>query len=171
MPPFSNDNTLAVKFPGEHAEPCLSPSKGPLHQSQRKSVNFNERVRAKKCLHYTDFSDEEVKAYWYTEEDFKTMKNAVRFEVNLLENGCLDPNTTSTQYCCRGLENFTPEGIKRRMSNKNHCFAVVLEEQHLQREEGSFDQEYIAEIYEKAVASARRAALVLALQDRADAMR
>jgi len=171
MPPFSIEKLVSAAS-SEHAQPCISEPKGPLVplKKSRKSVTFNERVRAKKSIHFADLTDEEIQDYWYTEADFETMKNGVRFEATLLENGCLHPAVASTRYCNRGLEAFTPEGARRRTKNKKYCRTVVIEEKRLQREEGSYDQEYIAEIYAVAVASSRSEARALALQDETDAL-
>lgn len=167
MLPLSNHNLLSVSISSEHAEPRLATSKGPLTPSPKeaKGVTFNERVKAKKTIHISDFSEQEIESYWYTEEEFSRMKKDVRFESNLVENECLGQE--STRYCIRGLENFTPDGANKRIKNKEECRAIVLEEQYLQHKEGSNDQEYIAEIYSKAVASARSEARALALQDEA----
>ncbi len=177
MPPHSNFNmtVLLGKYPLEQAEPGTLSARGPLvaprtttktTKSARRSVSFDERVRAKKTTHIADFSEEEKKAYWYSEEDFLRMKQDVRFEVNLLENQCLERDTAS--YCRRGLEYYTSLGSNRRSSNKRKSRNVVLEEQALQRNEGSNDLEYIAEIYAAVVAASRLHALELARQDRLD---
>lgn len=172
MPPFSGYNvSLESNYPLEQSEPCLAPSKGPLADSHarkpRKSVSFNERVRAKKTIHFADFSEQETSAYWYSDDDFIRMKQDVHFEVNLLENECLQQDTSN--YCRRGLEYYTSDGAKRRSSNKRKSRNVVFEEQKLQRSEGSNDQDYIAEIYAAVVAPSRALASQVAVQDHLDA--
>ena len=163
---------LHGKYTLEQSEPCKLSSKGPLVLStksakpRRQTVTFDERVRAKKTTHFADFSDDEKNAYWYSEEEYLRMKQDVRFEVNLLENQCLQSDTIS--YCGRGLEYYTSQGASIRCANKKKSRKVVLDEQALQRSEGSNDQEYIAEIYENIVAGSRMHALFLARQDRLD---
>ncbi len=170
MPPYTSYNvSLVANFALEQAEPCHFSSKGPLEHSTRptKSVSFNERVRAKKTVHFVDFTEQETQDYWYADDDFVRMKHDVHFEVNLLENECLHQDTP--KYCRRGIESHTRDGAKRRSANKTKSRNVVLEEQALQRKEGSNDSDYIAEIYATAVAHSRERAHEIALQDQLDA--
>jgi hypothetical protein len=171
MPPHSAyfTDSVTVDVCCQHSEPCYSSNKGPQSEvveqpvvvvvvspvihSQRsrttKSVSFNEVVRAKKTMHISNFTAEEIRCCWYKEEEYEVMKQDLRFEVNLLENDCVIENTTSgTNHTARGLEMFSSTIIGRaRREIKSQARTVVLEEQRLQREEGSYDPEFIAEVY------------------------
>lgn len=161
MPPQASYISIIDDLAHHDADPCLV-DKQPLVKfpllsqagQPRKSVSFNEMVRAKKTLHLKNFSDQELDNYWYKPEDFAKMKGDVRFEAKLLENECLDGND-----CLNGLGVFTTSGAKRRSQNKRRAVAVVLEEQELQVEEGSNDPEYIADIYARTTTAARREAI------------
>lgn len=161
MPPHTTyDAKFVVSFEAEHAEACHPTAKGPLSPlpaQTRKSVSFDERVRAKKTIHFADFAEEEITACWYAEDDFRRFKRDVRFEANLLENECLQAD--NVKYCSRGLECFTTSGSKQRSANKRQSIALVLEEQEMQRDEGSHDAAFIAEIYADVVVPCKAVAL------------
>lgn len=140
----------------------------PALTRRRKSISFNERVLAKKTLHLADLTEEETQACWYAEDEFRRIKRDVLFEANLLENEFLleQEQGGNGKYCPRGLEHLTTLGAEQRSANKRQSLSVVLEEQKLQREEGSYDPAFIAEIYANAVVHCRDAALAYAEQDR-----
>jgi hypothetical protein len=166
-PHTSFDAKIVVSFSAEHAEAFQASSKGPLLTPLPKatrSVSFDERVRAKKTMHLADFSEEELEATWYCEEEKRRIKRDVEFEANLLANDCLEGD--SNKYCSRGLEVFTPSGSKQRSANKRRGRSLVVKEQELQREEGSNDQAYIAEMYAAAAAPCKANALAFAQQAR-----
>ncbi len=164
MPPqtaFLADSVIN-EIARQHADPCYSRSKNiffePMYNKPSKSVSFNEVVKAKKTIHVANFSAAEVKSCWYTDEDFEMMKRAVRFEVNLLENDCLEEKD-NMRRSMRGLRMFTTAGGKFRRESKRRARNAVLKEQELQRKEGSNDPEYIAEIYAVATNRACKVAL------------
>ncbi len=146
----------------QYADPCYSTSKNiafeHMYYKPSKSVSFKEVVKAKKTIHVTNFSAEEVKSCWYTDEDFEIMKREVRFEVDLFENDCLDEKD-NMRRSMRGLRMFTSAGGKLRRESKRRARNAVLKEQELQRKEGSNDPEYIAEIYAMATKRACKVAL------------
>lgn len=148
----------------EHAGSCLEkgPLVVPISYKPRKSVSFNEVVKAKKTIHIDNFTCDEIRGYWYKPDDFEIMKRDVRFEANLLENDCLIEEAHNMRHSKRGLAMYTATGAKQRSESKRRGRSIVLEEQELQREEGSNDPEYIAEIYAAASKAARSAALAAA---------
>lgn len=130
-----------------------------------KTVKFNERVRAKRSLHITQMTKEEIASVWYKASDFQTMRNQMRFEASLLENDFLMPKMADAKYCAHGLESYTQSGVQIRRDFKKQGLSLVLEEQEMQKDEGSCDPEYIANIYKKlselSLAHARSRALKL----------
>ena len=163
MPPHTFFEIQSLfSFAAEHDACKVQPPKSPL--TPKKSVTFNEKVRAKKTIHFADYSDEEIRVCWYDDCDYRRIKNDVKFEASLLENDCLDDDDSS-KYCSRGLSHLTTKGAKQRSANKRRGLALVLEEQNLQQEEGSNDPEYIAEIYASSTASCQAVARRVAEQD------
>lgn len=157
----------------QHADPTFSPGKGPLSgvdrvvngisccpPKPRKSVSFNQVVRAKRTIHISDFTAEEIRSCWYKGQEYEVMKQDLRFEVKLLENDCFIENPSRMTHTSRGLEFFssTMNGRARR-ETKRHARNAVLEEQRLQREEGSYDPEFIADIYSAVTKAANQLAI------------
>jgi len=128
----------------------------------KKAVAFNEVVKAKRTIFIADFNAVELGSYWYDSNELTSMKNDVRFQAKLLEQGGLFQTKShigGARYCYRGLEMFTPAGARYRSETRRKGQELVLVEQNLQREEGSDDPEYIAEIYASAANEARLAAI------------
>ena len=175
MPPHSAYFTTSVTLDinCQNADPCYQSSKGPLSATvvepvvyethkQHKTVSFHEVVKAKKTIHISDFSAEEIRSCWYKDEDYEVMKRDVRFEVNLLENDCLVENQSMMTRTARGLEIYSSTAGQVRREIKRRARNAVLEEQRLQREEGSYDPEFIAEIYSMLTKNASQNAIAAA---------
>lgn len=164
MPPYSAyDVSPAVSF--QQSDPVSN--KRPLHE--RRSVTFNESVRVKRTIHVANFSEDEHEAYWCSPYEYRLMKKNIKSEVELLDSGLmlLEANP---EFCSRGIEHLTSAGSERRMANKLRGRAVVIEEQALQREEGSDDQLYVAQIYADASAEAVEEARLRALNDQLEVL-
>ena len=151
MPPHTCFKARSlVNYAAEHAVCHARKSM----RNQRKFVSFNEDIAVRTTSTVSAYSDAEIQAYWFQNDEFRRIKKNVKFEAHLLEKDCLDDD--SNMYCSRGLEPFTTAGTKRRTANMRRVLTLVLEEQELQREEGSNDPEYIAEIYAACQAVARK---------------
>ena len=133
-----------------------------LQPKAAKRVSFKESVKARKIIHINDFSSEEVTACWYDEAEYDVIKSLAFTEA--FGSSDKDPR------CLRGLEHFGQPVAEAREENRNSALLVVLQEQQLQRQEGSCDPEYIAQIYEQQCSLARVQANIAGLNDRLEAM-
>ena len=78
-------------------------------------------------MHVNEYTDEETRNCWFTDKEFKSMKEHARMMAQLLtDTGNSMPD--NDMFCSRGLENFTQE----RIQNKKTGLIAVLEEQALQ---------------------------------------
>ena len=125
---------------------------------RKKTVMFHEVVKAKKTIHISDFTVAETRACWYSPLDLRVMRKDVQFEARVLEDECLVVGPSRSMHLL-GMDIFTPKGGKRRNENKKRSQAVVLEEQYLQKEEGSHDPDFIALIYEDSAKACRLASI------------
>jgi hypothetical protein len=89
-------------------------------------------------------TDEEKEAVWYTENDSKIILGMAKVTVRMMMKG--ECPTDDVDYCSRGLEGKTPAGARRRQENKFRCRSALLQEQEMQREEGVFDPDYLAQV-------------------------
>jgi hypothetical protein len=108
-----------------------------------KKIHWNRKVEKKRHHRCQDLSDDELESYWYTESDSKIILAIAKVTVKMMMRGefCDD-----VDYCSRGLEGKTPVGSKKRQKNKLRVRKALLEEQEIQREEGVFDPEYLAQV-------------------------
>lgn len=114
-----------------------------LNKGETKSVHWNRKVEKKRHHRCQDLSDDELESYWYTESDTKIILAIAKVTVKMMMKGEL---CDDIDYCSRGLEGKTPVGSKKRQKNKLRVRKALLEEQDIQREEGVFDPEYLAQV-------------------------
>jgi hypothetical protein len=125
-------------------KPLTEPDEQPA--AVRKHVFFSNKIRIKTTLHVRDYTQEEIKATWFSKADFENIKAEIRFDIGLLHAGIHDQDTLS--FCRLGLECRTKEGTRKRTLNKVIARNAVLDEQD--RQWNSFvtdDAEAIAKVY------------------------
>jgi hypothetical protein len=161
MPPLSSsydNHARAIHFETEHSYSVCAPLTKRPYPKAKKVVTFQQSVKAKKTLHINNYTEEEIQACWFDDDESKQMKEEFRLAANLAMNGLLP------QESSRGLELYTKEAQSRRQ-HKATAREEVLDEQELQWDEGAYDPEYIAQIYEAASASSRARARSTGFQD------
>ena len=112
-------------------------------EPERRKVHWYTKVQKKRHVRIVDMSPEERAAVWYTEADSKLILAMAKVTVKMIMK---DEYCDDIDYCKRGLEGKTPSGSKRRQKNKLKVRKAVLEEQDIQRDEGIFNPEYLAEV-------------------------
>ncbi len=125
-------------------------------------VSFNKRVVAKKIIHVSDYTASEIRACWYNKREFEKIKNECIDEVSELIN---DESKVDKREI-RGLEFFIESIVGARQEARQMGIWEVLQEQRLQQEEGSFDPEFIAEIYKNRSSLARVHGCIVGVSDR-----
>jgi hypothetical protein len=131
-------------------------------------VHFEERVWVRRTLHLHEFSDDEIDAYWYSDQEFMNMREELRLAAELIHQGLLE--TDNTNHCRRGADSHTPLQARLRRKIKRAVIAAVLGEQELQWEEGSSDPDFIAEVSTIKSARSRAAGREMGLEYEFDAM-
>jgi uncharacterized Rmd1/YagE family protein len=163
MPPLSSTHdhhARAIHFETEQSYSVCAPltKRPPIYPKAKNVVTFQQSVKAKKTLHINNYTEKEIQSCWFDDDESKQMKQEFRFAANLAMDGLLP------QESSRGLELYT-KGAQSRRQNKANAREEVLDEQEFQWEEGAYDPEYIAQIYEAASASSRARARATGLQD------
>jgi hypothetical protein len=90
--------------PTEHEfspRPATSDTKLPQQQNHR-SVTFNSRVHCTPILHLDDYSYEDIRAIWYSGEDYKKFRQENYTTVAMMVKG-QKLRENDKQYCYRGL--------------------------------------------------------------------
>jgi hypothetical protein len=174
MPPLSSFDNHAIALDWEpgpsYSTTSCSTTKGPLAptKAQQQGVTFKQTVSVRKALHINDFSDSEIQAFWYDDDEFKAMRKDVKAALSMLNDGMLEED--NEYHCQRGLEPHTKKGLARRRQNKRAVREAVLTEQELQWEEDDvYDPEYIATVSMDVSSSSQATAHALGLKDQLDA--
>ena len=110
---------------------------------KRRKIRWAKRVRIKEIRHVNDISDSEKAAIWMSVDDYQMAKQMVKTTVFMMMRGEHIPED-DLDFCTRGLEFRTRAGSKMRSQYKLRARSAVLNEQDLQRDEGFFDQQFIA---------------------------
>jgi hypothetical protein len=113
--------------------------------SRKKSVSFNEVVRARNTLHINDYSEEEKQAAWLDGADMKRIRREIRYTVQRMIWG----GTIGQDECSRcGLEYMLcGEGFQIRRDNRSAAVRAVLNEQYMQDAEHFLDEQELANVY------------------------
>ena len=110
---------------------------------KKKKVQWAKRVRIKEIRHLNDFTDAEMDELWMCMADYQMIKTVVKTTVTMMMNG-EEISKEDVDFCTRGLESRTKAGSRIRSRYKLRARSAVLNEQDLQRDEGFFDQEFVA---------------------------
>jgi hypothetical protein len=165
MPPLSLTEELVIIDYGDHqcsdTTSVSSTMTGPMTPKSRRSVSFAPQVDIKSTLHLYDYTEEEIKATWYTNDDYKMVKLAYRVTVSMVTQCELLP----PDQCFRGLEHKTKEGMQARMMSQIQSLSAVMDEQDRQRDEGERDDVHLARIYMSDTAQSMAAAHCMGLND------
>jgi hypothetical protein len=152
--------------------PCVEssiptqPIKVPLISSaaRKPSISFKPNVLVKLTIHIDEYSDEEIAASWYCQEELKMIKSERTTTLLLMANdGTMMAN--SERLCSRGLECFTSEGRAIKNQHKEEARIAVFDEQDYQFENDIFDPEVIADAYSEQTRKSQVTATVVGVFD------
>jgi hypothetical protein len=129
-----------------------------------RSVSFAACVDVVEIPHINDLEEQDIQAIWWNKEDFRFFKAEIRKTLNsMIEFGWLFEETDDS--CSRGLENGISQRLSIRNSRRASAVRAILFEQRLQWDEGSYDPEYIADVYNEISKTCQNDAHARALQD------
>jgi hypothetical protein len=143
MPSISS-NTTPTRITENHIEVSL-PGR-PKHETvrRRRSITFDNDVDVQKIEPIKSLAGKDgSKSLWFQENEYETIKTKTLALLDRVDptSGIID----GKKYCTRGLEKFmTPEATEVK---KHQAWDSVLNEQFLQRKDGEYDEETLANIY------------------------
>lgn len=157
--PVSRRNSIGVS---ERYEVFLPGRSNPIQR--RRSITFDNRVTIQKVEPARALAAD-PQSLWFQEIEYEAIKLKT---LALLDQ--VDPSsgvTNRKQFCIRGLEKFMePESAAVK---KHQAWDCVLNEQFLQRQDGEFDAQTIADIYRYSTKRSQNEASKRARQDAEDA--
>jgi hypothetical protein len=129
---------------------------------RRTSITFDGNVKVKKVTSVHDLT-EEPESLWFQDEEYNRMKEKSFSLVDKVEQcGGLGHGR---KYCTRGLENLMSDAHEEVQNTKYDGWDSVLNEQNLQRKQGTYDDEYMAKVYKFATFKNQKDAANRARQD------
>jgi hypothetical protein len=113
--------------------------------------------------HIDDFDEETIRAVWYEKTEYDTMKVGFVATIKKMMRG--EPIAENNESTIRGLEFRTRKGALRRQHNKLAAITAVLDEQDRQFNDGTFDEERLAEIYRSSGSHCQESAQAMGIKD------
>ena len=133
--------------------------------AQKRKVAFSPKIQLIGVVPaISDFTQEEIEANWYTENEFELIRKAYLFIVKLMEK-TRPFQDDDEELCSRGLESRTRDGARRRKRDVETAIDAVLSEQERQWEGSFYNAKQLATVYRQATAQACMAAYVRAQKD------
>jgi hypothetical protein len=132
-----------------------------------KALRFEENMnRIHPIPHLDEMPQSEVRATWYTAEEYGEIKAAYQLTIFMMEAG---EELKVDEHTSRGLEYRTQEGAWARYENKRDAYNAVLDEQDRQWQRDVDDHDEIARIYLQHSAKCAEAAASRAAVDEIEA--
>jgi hypothetical protein len=132
----------------------------PESKSPCKRVHFFGQVLVRPSLSSNEYTKEESKACWYTNDERKRIRQEISETVH-----SMTVQDSDSGICMRGLEHHTRHGSKSRRRNRRVAYNAVFDEQDRQFDANVWDDESIAMAYSKLTISSKLQAYVVGLQD------
>jgi len=182
------DDTPNEKLTSSIKTKVSSPSSRGFKSSSKKRVSFNRTV-AVKCLYSKKNprkTEEEIKNYWYQDDEYQRMwdRNDTLVRLGEIYHSRQEPLPTCLHHsikeckddiekrdegdflCIRGLEACFEDEYFNKKEKRRDAIHSVLIEQECQYLEGSYDEQAIADVYSKIAAPRVFRAVWLAMEDR-----
>jgi hypothetical protein len=128
-----------------------------------KSVSFGTHDTVHHTIARQAFSSEELKAAWFSEEEYLQISNQCSIQIHKMDQGRVLKDKKS---CARGLERLTRMGSITRSKSRTQSIRAVLEKQDALTSQGVLvDEEAIAFVYHDVTSSCQMWASVIGYRD------
>jgi hypothetical protein len=128
-----------------------------------KSVSFATHDTVHHTIARQDFSSEELKAAWFSGEEFLQILDQCNKQIHKMDQGKI---LKDKKYCARGLEALTRMGSITRSKSRAQSIRAVLEEQDALTSQGVLvDEEAIGFVYHDVTSSCQMWASVIGYRD------
>jgi hypothetical protein len=131
-------------------------------------VQFSKRLRVSQIMHLAEYTQEEMEATWYQEEEYTRISKICIKTVHKMEKR-RKRSLRKREVESRGLEGHTTTGIISKTESRRLAYDKIFHEQEHQRCRGIYDDEAMAESYQTVSSSCALWARKLALRDQIDA--
>ena len=128
-----------------------------------RKVIFSPSIRVRPVPHFSDLDESTANAIWFTKAELQAIKKECVNTVQMMVRG--EKINEDNGICARGLEKKLPREAMKFRRDKWRAIQVVLEEQYMQWEEGSYDPEWIADQYSEVTSESKMMAYVKGIED------
>jgi hypothetical protein len=127
-----------------------------------KSISFNETVKVKRIASVHELTNES-KELWFQDDEYdKIRKKSFKIADKFVQAEKME----GEKLCRRLLESIINH--ESRSLAKVDGWDAVLNEQHVQRRDGQFDDEHLSEVYQFSTRRSSNEAMVRAIKDQRD---
>jgi hypothetical protein len=133
-----------------------------MRTKKTRTIRYSRDIQFQEITHTSEMAEEEVRARWYTSNEFKRMRNReseIVRQVAEYGDAVLFKNHT---FDATGIETFASR--KERRIRTHQAISCVLAEQRQQSEIGYYDPKLIARIYSMTAKQGAKAAYRRGLQ-------
>jgi hypothetical protein len=127
-----------------------------------KSVSFAAHDTVHHTIARQDFSSEELKAAWFSEEEYLQISDQCNIQIHKMDQGKI---LKDKKYCARGLEALTRIRSVARAKSRAQSIRAVLEEQDALSSQGVIDEQAIGFVYHDVTSSCQMWARVIGYRD------
>ena len=149
----------SIQISGE-IEVCLPGYEKPVRR--RTSITFNETVKVKRVAPVHELT-EDPQQLWFQDDEYDKIR---RKSFKIVDKFIQGEKIEGKRLCTRGLESILHH--EDRTHAKVDAWESVLNEQHAQREDGNYDDEYLSKVYKFSSRRSSNEAKARADQDEAD---
>jgi hypothetical protein len=129
---------------------------------RRSSIKFSETVTVKNVEKLQNLTDR-PNDLWFQSAEYKRMRNNSMELVNKIERG--QTGVGGRSYCVRGLERLLHR--ESAIRKRTEAWDAVLSEQDVQRDQGYWDEEFMADAYRYTTMESAAAAVSRGKEDEA----
>jgi hypothetical protein len=146
---------------------AVSHKEFPIAPIPERAVWFHPYMEVIFIADLDTYTEEEIKACWYTEDEFESVQDANRRSIQRISSGLRNPEEDSL----RGLESQMHAGVYRSKKIKQTSIVAVLSEQYKQRQLKKCNPLLLQQSYSFFTGYAATRAVELAREDASEALR
>jgi hypothetical protein len=144
-----------------------SNNKNISNRIEDRNLRFSNFITVHEIIHINDLSYDEIKHSWYSQHEYKKIKENISAIVGAIQSGTYEGDTNDD--CLRGIECRLKKNALRRKKTKMFAMMVVLGEQEEQDLTSNSDAKGIAQAYMSVTKQSAASAHKMALLDQAEA--
>jgi hypothetical protein len=138
----------------------------------KKSVSFLSFLKAITVLHINDYTEKEIENTWFSRTEYMVIRSDItRALVEMKQNHQEAPAARRLSQDKHWFCPCGPEGKERKRRVRHHAIAAVLDQQELQRKEGRYEPDLLAQVYNSVTRRCHEAARMMGAREEENMIR